>query len=86
MRDHTDSNLDAFTAKRYEVSSYPTFIVIEPSSATSLTGKSTTWTETSNRDFKGMKKWIKGLANTLTPIADAPGFAARVSSGESAGA
>ena len=59
-----DGQMDAFTAKRYDVKSYPTFIVIEPSSATNPTGKTTTWTEeAANRDFKSMKKWLKGFTS-----------------------
>ena len=71
--------MDAFTAKRYDVKSYPTFIVIEPISATNPTGKTTTWTEeAANRDFKGMKKWVKGFTSQLSPLSDTPGYSNRV--------
>ena len=75
-----DGYMDTFTAQRYEVKSFPAFIVIEPGSASTPSGKSTTWTETSNRDYKGMKKWLKGFANRLiSPLPDTPGFSNRVS-------
>ena len=72
--------MDIFTAQRYEVKSFPAFIVIEPASAGTPGVKYTTWTETSNRDFKGMKKWLKGFANRIiSPLPDTPGFSNRVS-------
>ena len=67
-----DGQADFETAERYEIESFPTFIILSPGSQGE---KWDTWNPR-HRDFAGMKRWIKKqIGDTFKTPAASPELA-----------